>query len=88
MLNWYLDEAKPPQLEVRIDKKKGKLHYRWAREIPLMMRQELVVLRNEEEIRINPTSEFQTMDVVSGEKLRFLIERGIYYQLNVLDVIK
>ena len=88
MLNWYLDEAKPPQLEVRIDKKKGKLHYRWAREIPLMVRQELVVLRNEEEIRINPTSEFQTMDVVSGENLRFLIERGIYYQLNVLDVIK
>ncbi len=88
MLNWYLDEAKPPQLEVRIDKKKGKLHYRWAREIPLMMRQELVVLRNKEEIRINPTSEFQTIDLVSGEKLRFLIERGIYYQLNVLDVIK
>ena len=88
MLNWYLDEAKPPQLEIRIDKKKGKLHYRWAREIPLMMRQELVVLRNEEEMRINPTTEFQTTDVVSGEKLRFLIERGIYYQLNILDVIK
>lgn len=88
MLNWYLDEAKPPQLEIRIDKKKGKLHYRWAREIPLMMRQELVVLRNEEEMRINPTTEFQTTDVVSGEKLRFLIERGIYYQLNILDIIK
>lgn len=88
MLNWYLDEAKPPQLEIRIDKKKGKLHYRWAREIPLMMRQELVVLRNDEEMRINPTTEFQTTDVVSGEKLRFLIERGIYYQLNILDVIK
>lgn len=88
MLNWYLDEAKPPQLEIRIDKKKGKLHYRWAREIPLMMRQELVVLRNDEEMRINPTTEFQTTDVVSGEKLRFLIERGIYYQLNILDIIK
>jgi len=88
MLNWYLDEAKPPQLEIKLDRVKGKLHYKWAKEIPLMMRQELLVLVNEEEIKLNPTTDFQTMEVVTGQSLRFLIERGIYYQLHILEIVK
>tara|TARA_B110000503_G_C7145796_1_gene412891 strand:- start:693 stop:2363 length:1671 start_codon:yes stop_codon:yes gene_type:complete len=86
MLNWYLDEAKPPQLEIKLDRTKGKLQYKWAKEIPLMMRQELLLLINDEETRLNPTIQYQTIDVVPGQKLNFLIERGIYYQLNVLEI--
>ncbi len=88
MLNWYLDEAKPPQLEIKLDKRKGKLYYRWVKEIPLMMRQELLLIMNEEEISINPTTEFQTIDVVSGQNLKLSIERGIYYQLKILEIIE
>jgi len=85
MLNWYLDEAKPPQLEIKLDKVKGQLHYKWAKEIPLMLRQELVLLKNEEKITLNPTTEFQTIDVVFGQNLKFLIGHGIYFQLRIVE---
>ena len=88
MLNWYLDETKPPQLEIRLDRIKNKLHYRWAKEIPLMMQQELLLVMNGEETRLNPTTEFQSMDVVSGQKIEFSIERGIYYNLKMLEIIE
>lgn len=86
MLNWYLDETKPPQLEIKMDRVNGKLYYKWAKEIPLMMRQELLISKNDEQISINPTTEFQSFDVVKGESIQFLIERGIYFQMKILEV--
>ena len=53
-----------------------------------MMQQELLLVMNGEETRLNPTTEFQSMDVVSGQKIEFSIERGIYYDLKMLEIIE
>ena len=86
MLNWYLDEAKPPQLQVKVDKAGGKLYYKWKKEIPLMMRQELSIKKGEKIIMINPSTEFQSVEIYDGEKVRVEIEKGIYFQFDVIDI--
>ena len=88
MLNWYLYETKPPQLEIKLDRIKSKLHYRWEKEIPLMKQQELLMAMNGDKIVLNPSTEFQSMDIVPGQKLDFLIERGIYYELKILEILE
>ena len=88
MLNWYLDETKPPRLEIKLDRIKSKLHYRWEKEIPLMKQQELLMAMNGDKIVLNPSTEFQSMDIVPGQKLDFLIERGIYYELKILEILE
>lgn len=88
MLNWYLDEAKPPQLQIKVDRPNGKLHYKWAKEIPLMMRQEIALKKGDEDFKVNPSTEFQSVNIESGQKVQFHIEKGIYYLIDVLEVKK
>ena len=88
MLNWYLDEMKPPVLEIQMDKPNNKLHYKWKKEIALMQEEVVEIKKGEELIFINPSSAWQSIKVVTGDKFMFNIEKGIYYQLEVLESIK
>lgn len=88
MMNWYLDEAKPPQLQIRLDLPNSKLYYKWKKEIPLMVEQQLELESEDSLYKINPTTEFQIMKREPGNRIAFSLEKGIYYQIDVLEIIK
>ncbi len=88
MMNWYLDEAKPPILEIKINQIDKKIKYRWKKETDLMREQEVSVKKNEEELYLNPSEDWQSMKFTpsneekKGDSIYFNLEKGIYFILK------
>lgn len=79
LFDWYLNEPKPPTLEVRKKDKEGKLYYKWNKEIPFYKNGEIWVAINGTLRSLIPSSEEQFFEYQKGDKVRFFSEKSIYY---------
>lgn len=84
----YLNDAKPPYLDVYADideSGKNQYHYKWHEQLPFKLKNGLSVKVNKEEVKIYPTTEFQSIEYQS---LELLLPNSIYYLPQKYDVKK
>lgn len=84
LLKWYLDEQKPPQLIIFMDRENNQMWYKWEKEIPLMENEKIYLEVNNELLELDPSATNQSYSFTQGQKLKFRIEKSIYYQIKVL----
>jgi len=82
LFDWYLNQTKPPILQIVIDKEKGKLHYKWKEEIPFFENGEITLQKGEDLIVLTPTKNYQTYTIRNIQLKDFLIGKSIYYKVQ------
>jgi aminopeptidase N len=82
LFDWYLNEVKPPVLEIYMDKEEGKVYYKWKKEIPFYRKGEVFIKQGDEILSLLPTTNFQSHKVTDSLPFNFLIEKSIYYTLE------
>lgn len=83
LFDWYLTEVKPPVLEVYPDREAGLIYYKWSAEIPFYPKGEVYLKRGDEILTLVPTTDYQSLKAKEGAKIDFLVERSIYYALEI-----
>ena len=83
LFDWYLNKVKPPVLEVYADKEADLLYYKWKEEIPFYPKGEVYIKQGDEFFTLVPTTDFQSQKVADGVPVNILIEKSIYYTVDV-----
>ncbi len=83
LFDWYLLKARPPVLEVFPDRDSGLIYYRWSELVPFYPNGEVYMKREEETMSLLPSIEYQSVEVKSGDKIEFLVEKSIYYTVDI-----
>ncbi|SMG48815.1 Peptidase family M1 [Marivirga sericea] len=82
LFEYYLKEAKPPVLEVFIDKEEDKIYYRWQEEIPFYKDGEISIEQDDKEFHLIPTTAYKSIKLKNAIPISFQIEKSIYYTVK------
>lgn len=83
LFDWYLKETKPPVLKVFPDRDAGLIYYKWEKDVPFFPEGEIYVQHKDENLGLVPTTDYQTIEVQSGDKIEFLLGKSIYYLVDM-----
>ena len=84
LFNWYLNKAKPPILQIVINKEQTEIKYKWKEEIPFYKNGQITIKNGDELLELIPTTKYQSCKIDSIEYDDFLIEKSIYYSVDFL----
>ncbi len=83
MFHYYLMNSKVPVLQIKIDKENHSIQYRWNENIPFYPQGKVWLKKGDELISFIPSTEFQKYELNEEASLEFLIEKSVYYKVEI-----
>jgi aminopeptidase N len=82
LFSCYLNEVKPPLLDVYVDKEADLLYYKWQEELPFYEGGEIRIEQEDEVFNLIPSTDYQSIKLKDAIPFSFQIEKSIYYAIE------
>lgn len=84
LFEWYLNNRKPPVLQIYMDKDNHQLFYKWEEDVSFYREGEILLNTGNGIVDIKPTTTYQSINTEGMNSIDFMIEKTIYYVVETL----